>query len=239
MRRQLFVTCLAGFGAAGCDRGPAADEYFPLADGHRWVYRVSTQRAQASVEREFLTVWSLGLERMATSSGEPQDAGHRRSTSGEDYWLRADASGVYRVGSKMLLDDAPRPDAAPRYVLKTPYTVGTQWSSTTPAYLLTRKFDFPHEVRYGYPPVNMAYTIERTGETVDVPAGHYERCLKVRGSATVKVFSDPANGGLDIPLTTLEWYCPNVGLVRLEREEKLQNFFITGGSRTLELLSYR
>ena len=42
-----------------------------------------------------------------------------------------------------------------------------------------------------------------------------------------------------MPLTTLEWYCPGVGLVRLERSEPVKSAFPSGGTRTLELESWQ
>jgi hypothetical protein len=42
-----------------------------------------------------------------------------------------------------------------------------------------------------------------------------------------------------MPLTTLEWYCPGIGLVRMERSEPAGSAFLTGGTRTLELESWR
>jgi hypothetical protein len=72
-----------------------------------------------------------------------------------------------------------------------------------------------------------------------VPAGHFDRCLRVRGSASVRIYADPASGWRDMPLTTLEWYCPGVGLARMERSEPAGSAFLTGGTRTLELESWR
>jgi hypothetical protein len=42
-----------------------------------------------------------------------------------------------------------------------------------------------------------------------------------------------------MPLSTTEWYCNGVGLVRLVREEPAQATFLTGGTLTMELVSWR
>lgn len=236
-RRRIAAICLAVLAAAGCEREAPPDDLFPLAAGHRWVYRVTTRTDPDKVELDTLTLTTLGAERSAATGAEP--AWHRRGSDGLDYWLRADAAGIYRVASKTLLDDAPQPDTPPRYVLKAPFRAGTQWQAATTAYLVTRRFDFPREIRYTYPAVTMSYRIEATDEALQTPAGRHTHCLRVHGSATIRVYADPVNGWKEVPLETLEWYCRGVGLVRLERSEPVPSNYMTGGTRTLELLSFR
>ncbi|MDM0117785.1 hypothetical protein QTI66_37440 [Variovorax sp. J22R133] len=124
-------------------------------------------------------------------------------------------------------------------MLKTPYSPGTTWQATTTAYLLVRRFDFPREVRHTYPPVPMSYRIEGAGETVQTPAGRWAGCLRVRGTAVMRIYADPVIGWREVPLTTLEWYCPEAGLVRLERTEPAPSSFMAGGSQLWELVAFR
>jgi len=231
-----FASAAVAACLAGCERGAPVDSLFPLAAGHRWTYRVTTRGDDDVSERELLTLRTLGPETVP-ALGAP--AWRRRSDSGIDYWLRADASGVYRVGSKSDLDAEPQPDKAPRFVLKAPFTIGTQWQSTTTAYLLMRRNEFPREIRHTHPSVTMLYTIAAVDEAVETPAGRFAHCLRVQGTASVRVYADPASGWRDMPLTTIEWYCPDVGLVRVERSEPAKSAFLTGGTRTLELESWQ
>ncbi len=212
------------------------DALFPLAGGHHWTYLVTTGATAEDGERETLTLQTLGAESWPELGDRP--AWRRRSDSGVDYWLRADASGIYRVGSKSDLDAAPRPDKPTRFVLKAPYTEGTQWQATTTAYLLMRQNEFPREIRHSHPSIPMAYVIERINESVDVAAGHFDRCVRVKGTASVRIYADPASGWRDMPLTTLEWYCPGVGLVKMSRSEPSSSAFLSGGVRTLELQAW-
>lgn len=221
----------------GCQRASSVDSLFPLDAGHHWTYRVTTRLGQDASDRETLTLRTLGSESVPALGNEA--AWRRRSDSGVDYWLRADASGIYRVASKSDLDPEPIPDKPHRFVLKAPYAVGTQWQAPTTAYLLMRRNEFPREIRHTHPSVPMTYQIEAIAEVIDVPAGHFDHCLRVRGGASVRVYADPASGWRDMPLTTLEWYCPGVGLVRMERSEPAALAFLTGGTRTLELMSWR
>jgi len=221
----------------GCQRAPSADALFPLDAGHRWTYRVTTRLGDDASERETLTLRTLGSEAVPVLGGV--SAFRRRSDSGLDYWLQADASGIYRVASKSDLEAEPQLDKPPRFVLKAPYTVGTQWQSSTTAYLLMRSNDFPREIRHTHPNVPMTYTIAAIDEAVETPAGRFEHCLRVSGTASVHLYADPASGWRDMPLSTMEWYCTGVGLVRVERKEPAKSAFLSGGTRTLELESWQ
>jgi hypothetical protein len=236
MRTAVTLAAVA-VALAACQRAPSADALFPLDAGHRWTYRVTTRLGDDASDRETLTLRTLGSESVPALGDAA--AWRRRSDSGLDYWLRADASGIYRVASKSDLDPEPTPDRPHRFVLKAPYAIGTQWQATTTAYLLMRRNEFPREIRHSHPKVPMTYQIEALAESLDLPAGHFDNCLRVRGVASVRVYADPTSGWRDMPLTTLEWYCPGVGLVRMERNEPAASAFLTGGTRTLELESWQ
>jgi hypothetical protein len=218
---------------AGCGQAPDAGSLFPLEPGHRWVFDVRTEWETLAVEHE---------TRMISTEGAADVAGvaawRRRSADGVDWYLRADDSGVYRVGAKTDLDDQPTPDPQRRYVLKAPIAVGTSWQSVTVPYLLRRKADFPPEIRHSQPPVTMTYTIEALDERVETRGGRFERCVRVGGLAQLKLFADPVSGWRDLPLRTTEWYCHGPGLVKLVREEPANSNFLVGGVLTMELLTW-
>ncbi|MFM9916166.1 MAG: hypothetical protein ACKVOX_10200 [Rhizobacter sp.] len=219
---------------AGCG-GPGGDtSLFPLDKGHHWTYRVATELENNTVQHEEMTLSTLGRTDL---DGQP--AWLRRSDSGANYWLRSDDTGVYRVASRSDIEDEPKSDPARRYVLKRPYAVGTTWQSPTTAYLLEHKQEFPREVRYKHPIIPMNYVIDAVDQKVDATAGSFSGCLRVKGQAQIRLFADPVVGWRDVPLTTLEWYCPGVGLVRLERDEPGQSTFISGGRIRMDLAEFR
>ena len=59
-------------------------------------------------------------------------------------------------------------------------------------------------------------------------------CLRVVGQARLNLYTDPVNGFTDVPLISREWYCKGLGLVKLEREEKVPAGFMTGGVLSAE-----
>lgn len=219
---------------AGCSEPPGSS-YFPLEAGHRWVYELATEWENNTGERETLELQTLGEQALA-SGGR---AWHRRSDSGIDYWLRADDTGIYRVASKTEVQAEPEPDKPPRFVLKMPLAVGTQWQASTTTYLLRRNADFPPEIRHTHKPVMMSYRIAALGEQVATRAGRFDGCIRVQGTAVIRLFADPVVGFRDMPLTTTEWYCKGVGLVRQQRSEPAHSTFLAGGTMTLELIEWQ
>lgn len=233
MKPWPALALLAPLVLAGCSRAPAGASYFPLEAGHRWTYAQLAEYENSSAEPETVELRTLGEDAQAGAS-----AWHRRSASGVDYWLRADDSGIYRVATKSDNQGEPQRDEPPRYVLKAPLAVGTTWQASTTAYLLRRRNEFPPEIRHTHAPVPMTYTIAATGEAVDTRAGRFGDCIRVVGKATMKLFSDPVEGFKDMPLTTTEWYCRGVGLVRLQRDEPAGSTFLVGGTLKMELESW-
>jgi hypothetical protein len=220
---------------SACSEPPPSVSYFPLEAGHRWVYELSSEWENNTGERETLVISTLGQQSLPGLG----KAWQRRSDSGLDYWLRADDTGIYRIASKNDLQDAPEPDKPARYVLKMPLAVGTSWQAPTTSYLLRRNADFPPEIRHTHKPVLMTYRIEALGQQVTTRAGRFDDCLKVRGSAVMRLFADPVVGFKDLPLETDEWYCKGVGLVKVQRAEPANSTFLAGGTMTLELTEWQ
>jgi hypothetical protein len=238
----LIAALVLGMAAAllaACQARPPAESesYFPLAAGHRWVYDVKTEWENNVVEHETRVMSTHGLETLNDVDGG--QAWRRRSDSGLDYWLRSDDSGIARIASKNDLQAEPLRDKAPRHVLKKPYVVGTTWASTTTAYLLHRRQEFPREIKHTHPEVPMTYTIDAVDESRTTRAGRFDKCLRVTGRAVLRLYADPVVGWRDLPITTREWYCQGVGLVRLERDEPAQSTFLGGGALSMELMEWR
>jgi hypothetical protein len=219
---------------AACGAKPAGDDLFPLAAGHRWTYRMTTALEDHEPKVESLTIANEGSDQLGGDT-----AWRRRSDAGIDYWLRADDTGVYRIGvrtppQRLIAVDEPR-----RYVLRRPYQLGTQWDVLTTGYVLQRRNEVPKELRRWHKPFPMVYTIAALDETVTTPAAKFEHCLRVDGQALVRVYVEERKDWREVALLAREWYCPGVGLVRLEREEPNPSRFMWGGRVTLELVDWR
>lgn len=244
-----LAVLLAGAAGVGCSGPAPSASYFPLEAGHRWVYDQTSEWEKSgennTTEHEPLVLRTLGQQVLqigqdGQSGGQSSGpAWQRRSDSGVDYWLRSDASGIFRVASKTDIEAEPLPDPAPRYVLKLPLQVGTTWQAPTTTYLMRRNAEFPPEIRHSHKPVTMTYRISALDQTVKTRAGEFKPCLQVQGQAVLRLFADPVNGFRDLPISTTEWYCQGVGLVKLQRDEPAQSTFLTGGVMTLELIEWQ
>ena len=237
--RSCVLACMVAASVAGCDGASSSGTpLFPLEAGREWTYQVTTRWDDDNQDVDIRTLRTLGEDDRA---GER--AWHRRDDAGIDYWLRHDATGIWRVAAKSDADAEPQADPASgpqrRYVLKTPAVVGAQWSAPTTLYLFKRRAEFPPELKYKHPSVPMNYTVESADEAVDTPAGRFEHCIKVHGQANVRVYADSVGGWKDLPVDTYEWYCPGIGLVRLERHERANSTFLLGGTLSMELTQWR
>ena len=233
MRCTAIALCVL---VAGCKPGHDSTSYFPLAPGARWTYSVQTD-AEGAPARQQQTISVLDERRY---EGKPLFI-RRSETAGNigvEYWLRAQPDGIVRIAQRVDLEETATLDAAPRTVLKLPLAIGASWSAPTVPYTVMRKNEYPREVKYGRG-MPMAYTVEALEEKVTVPAGSFEHCARVVGRAELTLFTDPVRGFNKVPVTTTEWYCRGVGLVKLERVETLATMFYTGGKVVMELVEYK
>jgi hypothetical protein len=218
--------------------GTPQEPFFPLEEGHRWRYQLTTAYDDGAADT--LTE-SLELRARGASDVAGAPAWKRTSSTGTAYWLRHDGTGVYRVAMQGPLDAAPRSDTTPRYVLKKPFVPGTQWEADTTAYVLRRRNEFPPELRHlaRYRSLPMKYRIAQVDAQVETRAGRFANCLRVDGTGEIHLYVDELFAVRGVPFTTREWYCPQVGLVRLERIERSPTKFIAGGTLTMELVDFR
>lgn len=235
MRRLLFPATLLVV-LAGCGEKPASENpFFPLAEGKRWTYRVETtfDDPEGHVDVSTLTLTNMGRVTL-----NDKEAWKRRSDSGNEYWLRSDDQGVYRVASRSPTAKTATLDPAPRTVIPAKIDAKQSWSVSTVPYFLRRRSEWPPEFKYidKYRNMTMNYSVQATDQEVTTPAGKYTGCLLVRGVADLNVWVENEMTYKEVPMTNLEWYCPNVGLVQLERKEPTTARFFQGGVMRMTLI---
>ena len=84
-------------------------------------------------------------------------------------------------------------------------------------------------------PLEMRYRVESLSASVDTPAGHFTRCLLVAGRGSTESELGNGIGRAKLEITSREWYAPDVGLVRMERNEQTSAKALSGGSLVMEL----
>lgn len=225
----------------GCDRAPApegeAAQWMPLAQGRSHTYRVTTVAGDATdvgTAAPQFDEWTLSsLGPGALMGWEGQTVWLRHHSEGVTYFLQASDQGIRRVATQADIDAEPTADPEPRWVLKTPIRVGTEWTTPTVPYLLTRKNEYPRELKHTHK-LTMTWRIDSVDDTVTTPAGTHSPCLRVEGQGELNLYTDPVNGFRNVPIVGREWYCKGVGLVKFEREETVPKGFMSGGRITAE-----
>ncbi len=226
LKQCLF--CAAGsMVLASCGKLDQAD-FFPLPKNGAWVYQVVTTRGTS----EGRATQVLRVDGNTTIGDKK--AAVRRSDTGHQFAIAHTDAGIERLGTRRDVDESFTAETEPRFVLKKPYTVGTTWQAKTIPYILLRRSEFPPEVGLTHS-ATMQYTIAALNENVTTPAGVYAGCLRVQGEALLRLYGDLTAGFANPLLLTTEWYCPGVGLVKLERTENIASPLLTGGSLTMTL----
>ena len=229
----LFVFIVA------CNSQSDVNKYFPLQKGLSWEYKITTTYPEET-NTSFITIKTLGKKKI-----DGKSYNIRRTSSGIDYYINADEKGIYREGLRTKVEVKPRKDNAIRYVLKYPLEIGSAWNEISGPIIFGRLFPYKEALgdEYKFP---LNYQIVSTSEIIEVDAGRYENCIKVVGEGTFGIYTDAINGYVDIPILVEEWYAPNVGLVKLTREEIFEDTkpetkvsIFRGGKTVLELQSFQ
>ncbi len=190
-RYILFgVFCLC-FGLAACSQAPT--QYYPLTQGRTWTYQLSIKTAGGQEGDATLKVTNLAARKLRGRIVTPQKAKvqFRGEAHFEFDYMAQDRNGIYTYAEQGPRDVEPQVKTKREYTLKLPIKVGTSWSSSV---------DLP-----GSNVVPGKATIEGVGETVDVPAGTFNGCVKVHIVGAAK-----GTTGDEQYL----WFAPSVGMVK-------------------------
>ena len=228
-----FASAMVAVTLSGCQRAEVTDgvqAWFPLHGGQVQTYRV-TETGEEHGDKAVISEWTLTAKGPSTLEGKPVWLRHH--SEGVTFFLEASEHGIRRVATQPDIDAEPTPDTEPRWVLKAPLQVGTEWTTMTVPYLLLRKNEHPRSLKHSHT-LPMTWRIASMDDTVTTPAGRFESCLMLEGQGVLNLFTDPVNGFNNVPIISREWYCRGKGLVKFEREETVPKGFLTGGKLTAE-----
>jgi hypothetical protein len=224
----LAPTLLASVLLSGCSGRDTSNDWFPLREGAEQTLSVTYAMDEPREPEQ----WTMRVN--APETFQDQRLAVRHHSAGVSYYLKVDGQGVRRVATRTDIDNEPTADAEPVWVIKAPYQVGTEWSTVTVPYLIQRRNEHPRDLKYTHK-VQMTWRIEAVDDSVKLADGsEHQPCLRVVGQARLNLYTDPVNGFTDVPLISREWYCKGEGLVKMEREEKVPQGFLTGGVLTAE-----
>jgi hypothetical protein len=227
MTRMTRLSCVSVLATAaltliGC--GGQARSYFPLDEGETWTYQMSS----SSLPNGHVTITATNLAKRGLSgkSVTPAKIDFNGQTIFSFYG--EDSNGVFELAIQTPHNAEPVMRVPPRYFLHRPYSEGTAW-------------DLPYETQTlanAIVPITLRATIQSSNETVTVPAGTFERCLKVMARADAIKYIRGFNSYLRIQVDELSWYCPGVGLAKSITKEAGADLAIGNGEISVQLESH-
>ena len=227
------------WGLVACDQPVKDNPLFPLAAGKSWTYQVETVYDEPDGKTLRYTLELRNLGSAALSDGSM--AWVRYSSNGHEYWLTTNEHGIQRVAMKQPTKEQAVMDDEARTVLPANMQVGSTWTHTTVPYFLRRRNEKPSEFRYleKFKNIPMHFTVADMDTGVTTPAGQFEHCVRVDGKMEMMLWNDQINAYKPTNILSREWYCPEVGLVQVERDEPTTAKFFQGGQMRMRLMTYR
>ena len=220
--------------AAGCariaTRGPhAVDDFFPLSPASTWEYVVS-RRGGADTFRFVATVRPDAFVRADGRTCRIVDERYTDVSAGERFPVVycSDGGFLHRVLSLEYrgetLEDTGLKSGELRF-LPTDLAQVRQWQGWTNAYRLPDGSGFQ---------VQQFHEVRPELERVDVPAGHFARCIRVETMAAhFATGPDGSPVGPRFVFYYSDWYAPGVGLVKTEQRSASSEVVAT-----IDLLQY-
>lgn len=226
MRPSGLALVVAALALGGCG---LSEEPFPLRKGMHWLYLVEVQTMDGTFDQRYPV--RTGAER---EFGEETVYPHVSLLGSRTFYTRRD-DGIWRVARQDAPTEPIVPLLEPALVLPAGVADARAWRGRT----ITRVLEHtgpPQETLFQIREVvPMRYQVAPEREAVTVPAGTFERCVKVVGHGTLNADVGNYIGRTTIEVKTTDWYAPGIGLVRAERTETTTAQAIDYGRMTMEL----
>lgn len=206
--------------------------FFPLSDGYRWRYDV-TQITRDGLEKQQYILTNLGESQINN-----MPVFLRRSLDGTTLYYSISNEGIVYLGNTNDRSVKPEFKEDKQIVIRNPISVNTEWKQSTTTKLL-KKTGPPQKTEFKIiAEVPVEVKIESMDEVVSVPAGRFERCMKVTMSGST--FKDAGNyvGLTLVNVEQTNWYAKGIGLVKMERLETTKSEALDKGTLSIELAEY-
>jgi len=201
------------------------NSYYPLKENLEWNYLVSNNSSIIGEEGSLkMTVTNMPKREMNGKTVTPQKV----TVNGIilfNFYVE-DQSGIYSIAQQTF--NSPEPVITkPDYLLHFPIEIGSTYEEKGKTQALTTNI-----------PIKVLFKVESNKETVTVPAGTFENCLKIRGVGD-SIQNHGILGKAKIHAEYLFWYAPGIGLIKAVITEKSNHLMSGGGSLTTQLESFK
>jgi hypothetical protein len=190
MHKYLWLQLAILVLTVGCSGGGGG--LYPLGESETWTYQMTTTSGMSNRTAK-VTVRNMPKRELAGKIVTPQMTEHNGQTFFS--FVGEDPNGFFLLASQVPNAAEPVVMESPQYLLHKPYENGTKWEVAT-----------VDEASDTGTPVTLQAAIENVDETVTVPAGTFEGCVKVAAQG------ESSRG---MVREQISWFCPGVGMVKL------------------------
>ena len=208
----------------------AGGEYTVSREGFTKEFSVHLKQGNETRERKIETVvgakTSLNgilVDTWIVTTRKPSG----ESVSRKEFSLEDDR-GVKSVALQGPRDTSPKIREHDAWELKYPLAAGATWTSIEEVHQLKEQLFVP-----------LTFVIETMDDVVAVPAGTFERCMRIRKSFSAKVNLGSYGGNPEVTVERLSWYAPGVGQIKGSAVTKCSNAELGEGEGYFELISYK
>lgn len=223
----IFFICIF----AGCDQ-QVRDQYFPLAEGQYWRYVMSYK----TMDGTFKGIYAVENLKPTRKNGELLYV--RKLLDGSLNYFHINTEGILLVAREKTVDLKTEYTEEGHYIFQFPLQVGTKWQDSTISKALI-KTGPPQKTEFHIiAEIPVMASIDSMIDTVRVPAGTFENCMRVNIAGDA--FTNAGNyvGLTVVKINETNWYAPGVGLVKSVRHESTKSKALDKGEILLELESY-
>ena len=192
--------------------------YFPLGENRIWSYRIDII---PEIEKKIVyKKINSGLKKQLITVSESKKQITAFPIQREDnsiYFYNQTENGILRLGVQLNGNKNFVFEENERYVIKYPLKKGNSWNSNSKTYLTLRRYPY-----FDYKAITdfkLSNQIISTDEVVNVPAGKFRNCIKIKGVGETN-FLDREIGSIKIKILTTDWYAPSIGLIKSIRVEE-------------------
>ena len=206
--------------------------YFPLNSGYSWHYDVR-QITRDGLDRQKYILNNLGEGEL-----DGQRVFLKRSIDGTTLYYSMTEDAIVYLGNTNNKTLSPEFKQENQTVIRKPFSVDTEWQQLTTTKLL-KKTGPPQKTEFKIiAEVPLEEKIASIDETINVPAGRFENCMKV--TMTGSTYKNAGNyvGLTVVKVKQTNWYAKGVGLVKMERIETTQSEALDKGSLLVELVDF-
>lgn len=218
------------------------DDYFPLDEGYTWHYRITITSDNPT---EFYKSVRVSLDE---TTFYPEGAPHaltltpiKHENNLIYYYYKDGDGGLYRLAHQKRPSGALNFEKDPRLVHPPLDDISSddEWVVSDKTYLLVR--EKPLYAERATLIIPLTYRIESRVARVRVAAGIFTDCLHIIGTGTTSFLSPRTPEGgkrTQVEVISEEFYAPNIGLVKMVRQENTRSELFGDNRLTKELESF-